>query len=143
MNQADREISGEQLIEWFSGPIKYRRDIAFYTDENIALNVARDLREESVTTITAYSDHQIGEDQDTQILRRARELGCILVKTDADFDEINGRLEALGGLKHPGILLVKSKVLKTDAVQLAQRLIRFAQKYEAIPDWLENQIYTI
>lgn len=143
MNRADREITDEQLIEWFGKPIVYQKDVAYYHDENISKSVTSLLRSEGVRATSIYEHGQLGEVSDIRILAKAHALGCILVTLDQDFEEIDERIKHLDDLHHPGVLLVTSKVLKQDIDQLVYALHRLAQKYEGFPNWLTNQVYTI
>lgn len=143
MNKADRDISNEQLVEWFSKQTVFHTDPAIYSDENIPLGGAKTIRDAGVRITTIYWDQRGGETSDYRILYRAKTLGCILLTYDADFSEIDQHLRGIGKLSHAGILLIESKSLTQDEDQLAQAIIRLAQKYEGFPEWLVNQVYKL
>jgi predicted nuclease of predicted toxin-antitoxin system len=143
MNQADRDITDEQLIEWFSGEIKYRQSVAYYHDENIPVDAIANLYDLGVTSTSVYDQQQDGEQSDFRVLRKARSLGCILVTIDKDYREIHRRLMTLKNVSHSGILFVKNEMLAQDAELLSQALYRLSQKFEEYPDWLQNQFYQI
>jgi hypothetical protein len=53
---------------------------------------------------------------------------------------IHERIMGLEGLTHAGLFVVTSFALRRYPMQLADRLIRIAEKYEGWPSILRNQV---
>jgi predicted nuclease of predicted toxin-antitoxin system len=143
MNRADQAISIQQLTPLFTGDIRFRAGMACYQDENVALTLQSLLRSGQMRATSVYEQGQVGEQADTLILAKARELGCILITTDLGFIDIHERILSIPGLTHAGIILVTSQACKESPEQLAETLLRLNAKFEDFPDWLVNQVYTV
>jgi hypothetical protein len=140
MNAEDKAITDAQLAQMFTGDIPYGVDVMFYLDENISQEIAESLQARGVLVTDVYAEGQVSERVDTLVLARAREMGCILVSADRDFEEICQRITGIGGLSHAGVIMVSGSLLHSSEA-LTARLARLTEKFEGFPDWLRNQVY--
>lgn len=143
MNPLDEAVTPDELKQLFAGEIRDHGFVDFYLDGNIDQRVAAILDAEAVHFTDVYKEGQAAEKADTRILAKSRVMGCVLVTADRDYREIHERVVRLGGLRHAGILLVKSEALKADAPQLANVLTRIAEKYEGSASILHNQLFRL
>lgn len=143
MNETDLALPDEELRRLFSAPPKQRLVVGFYLDGNISQIVTDHLRDASIKFTDVYLDDRADEPSDFRLLARAATLGLVMVTQDRDFRELETRLHTLQGLRHAGIILVKSRTLKGDEGQLAQLLIRLTSKYEGWGYPWQNQILTV
>ena len=72
--------------------------LRFYLDENLPIEIARQLRRRGIDVITARDLGLLGA-SDRQHLRRAQELHCVFCTNDSDFLEL-----AAEGATHSGIV---------------------------------------
>jgi hypothetical protein len=114
--------------------------VAYYLDENIAVDIVEWLREKGIRVTTVYEQGQAGVDADTYLLKKALELTCIFVTNDQGVEGVHERIMGLEGLRHAGLVIVKSRTYRDYPAQLASRLYRMAGKYEGWADWLHGQL---
>ena len=82
--------------------------IAFYLDENVDQHIVDRLREHGITVVTAAEAGLLGEKDDNAHLRKATELGCVVITYDRDFGRINKEwIEK--GVFHAGIVFIDGK----------------------------------
>ncbi len=139
MDEGDRLITNEELKRLFTGTISYGSCVAFYLDANIDQSVMMEMRERGVAVISVYQQGQ-RQALDTHILSHARETGRVLVSHNKDFEAIHERLRRIEGTTHAGIILVGGDRAPS---YVAAMLIRWAEKYEDMPDMLQNAIFTL
>ncbi len=75
--------------------------IRYYLDENMDIEIARQLKSRGIDAITVRDLGLFG-DTDHNHLRRAARMGCVLCTHDADFIRMSER-----GSEHSGIVLIK------------------------------------
>lgn len=79
-------------------------EIRFYLDENLPLEVARQLRSRDIEVVTVRDLGLLGGD-DKDHLRRATEMGYVFCSYDADFLAL-----AAEGFEHAGIIFGQQDV---------------------------------
>ena len=72
--------------------------LRFYLDENVPVQVARQLKSRGIDAVTVRDLGLLGE-ADINHLHKATELGCILCTYDSDFLQL-----ASSGLEHSGLV---------------------------------------
>lgn len=77
--------------------------IRFYLDENMPIELARQLRRRGIDAITVRDLDLLGDD-DLSHLRRAAEQGRILCTYDKDYTRL-----AKQGIEHKGIVFISGK----------------------------------
>ena len=73
-------------------------NLRFYLDENVPVEVARQLKSRGIEAVTVHDLSLLGED-DINHLQNATELGCVLCTYDSDFLQL-----ASSGLQHSGLV---------------------------------------
>lgn len=73
--------------------------LRFYLDENVPVEIARQLKSRGIDAVTARDLDLLGE-ADTNHLKNATELGCVLCTYDADFLRL-----ASSGQQHSGLVI--------------------------------------
>lgn len=100
-------LSTEQIIALFTRPILLGDRIQYFLDENMDQRLVRELRDQDITVIRVEDQDIKGERNDTLILARATELGCVLVTCDRDIFAVSARLDELrpsADTHHAGII---------------------------------------
>lgn len=78
--------------------------LRFYLDENLPVEIARQLRLRGIDVVTARDLGLLGGG-DVQHLARAQAMGCVFCAHDADFLEL-----AASGVEHQGIVFGQQDV---------------------------------
>lgn len=79
-------------------------EIRFYLDENLPVEIARQLRARDIDVVTVRDLGLLGG-EDSDHLRRAAEMGCVFCTYDADFLAL-----AAEGTAHAGIVFGQQDV---------------------------------
>jgi hypothetical protein len=74
-------------------------ELRFYLDENIPIEIARQLRKRNIEVVTVRDLNLLG-DEDENHLSRATEMGYVLCTNDTDYVEL-----AADGMQHTGIVI--------------------------------------
>lgn len=74
-------------------------NLRFYLDENVSVEVARQLQARGIDVVTVRDLRLLG-DSDENHLRRAKNMGRILCTYDTDYVQL-----AVSGIDHAGIVL--------------------------------------